>query len=464
MSESEIRPYDFADGFQRKILALAVRSNLLVKAPGAFQARFFGVSRLQSPRRRLAEIIEKFAEQNRNERPGVETMDELVRRESASLKPNEKEAFETEWLAIRTAEVTDPTFVIEEVRQWAKDSALTAAVVKAADLIETSRRIGKQDKLVDIRKMIDDALATGEPESESGLTLIAGSHSALWEEDHTRRKVSTGFRRFDVSLDGGPQFGEVMYMLAPPGGGKSASLLNLALNASRSRKGVAFFSYEMSKRALVMRMDRNITSATKGMLRERPSLVDWAVEGLVAGGAKEVWIQEFSARKHGVEEAVRIVERRRGLGQEVELVVFDFLNTMSSAKGEREKRHELAAISREISAAARELDVVVWSAALVNRKAMEKEVIRKNDIAEAFEVAAVADGMVAICGSQETRAKGQRRLFLAKLREEEDEKDVGLYQLDLARMIFREIKEEVPAPDDKVYVIKQGSSVGLRVP
>lgn len=435
------RPYDFGEAFQRKIVALAVRGDLLVRAPGAFQARFFGASRIQSPRRRLAEIVEKFAEQNRNERPGVETMDELVRREALLLKPGEREAFETEWQAARAAEIPDPGFVVGEVRKWAKDAALGAAVMRAAEIIESSRKVGRQDTLPDIRKIMDDALAVGEPEGEGGISLLEGSHSALWAEDHTRRKVPTRFRTLDEALDGGPQFGEAMYILAPPGGGKSAFLINLTVNAARSRRGSAFFSYEMTKRAMIMRMDRSIARATKGEIRGRPVLVDLAVEGLRAGGSGDIWVQEFSARKQGVEEAVRVVERRRGQGQEIDVVFFDFLNIMTASKAEREKRMELAAISREIAAAAKELDVVAWSAALVNRKGTEKEVIRKNDIAEAFEVAAVADGMIAICGSKETRERGQRRLFLAKLREEEDEKDAGLYQFDGARMLFRELEE-----------------------
>ena len=123
------------------------------------------------------------------------------------------------------------------------------------------------------------------------------------------------------------------------------------------------------------------------------------------------------------------------------VVVFDYLNIMSPARQERELRHQLPAISREMSAIAKELDVVVWSAALVNRKSVEKERIKKTDIAEAFEVVAVADGMIAICAPQELRQLGQRRLYLAALREEEDERDGGIYQLDLDRMTFREAKD-----------------------
>lgn len=149
------------------------------------------------------------------------------------------------------------------------------------------------------------------------------------------------------------------------------------------------------------------------------------------------------------------MERRRGMGHEVSVIIYDYLNIMSPARQERELRHQLPAISREMSAIAKELDVVVWSAALVNRKSVEKERIKKTDIAEAFEVVSVADGMIAICAPHELRQQSQRRLYLAALREEEDERDGGIYQIDLDRMIFKEVKDY-----DREYVLRDSPGEG----
>jgi hypothetical protein len=121
---------------------------------------------------------------------------------------------------------------------------------------------------------------------------------------------------------------------------------------------------------------------------------------------------------------------------------------MTPAKTESEKRHELTAISREMAELGKSLDVAVWSAALVNRKAVNKERIKKTDIGEAFEVIAVADGMVAICAPPELLQQGKRSLYLAALREEGDERDAGVYHLDLDRMVFREAQYEPQASVD----------------
>ena len=94
-----------------------------------------------------------------------------------------------------------------------------------------------------------------------------------------------------------------------------------------------------------------------------------------------------------------------------------------------------------------ELRTVVWSAALTKKEATNKKVVHKTDITESFEVIAVLDGAVAVCGNEEMRQQHRRNLFLAALREEEDERMAGTYEVDLAKMRFREVEEEEAADD-----------------
>ena len=118
---------------------------------------------------------------------------------------------------------------------------------------------------------------------------------------------------------------------------------------------------------------------------------------------------------------------------------------LSSSTRERELRHELARTSREIAALTRRLDVVTWSAALVKREAVNKARVRKQDISESFEVVAVADGMTAICGTEEMREAGLGVLYQVAQREEEDEREAGTYRVDRARGTFTPFYER---PDE----------------
>ncbi len=175
--------------------------------------------------------------------------------------------------------------------------------------------------------------------------------------------------------------------------------------------------------------------ATKEELRADLTKLRAVFQGMRAAGSGEIYVQEQPTQRKGSVAAVgREVERIRREGGKIDVVIFDYLNIMGSKRNEKEKRHELAAISREMSDLAKDLDVLVWSAALVNKKAVGKETITKTDIAEAFEVIAVLDGAVTICSPPGLLKASARRMWVAAAREEQDEVLAGDYKVDFARM------------------------------
>jgi hypothetical protein len=188
---------------------------------------------------------------------------------------------------------------------------------------------------------------------------------------------------------------------------------------------------------MALRVDRMLSRSTREELEDDESRLTLAYDGLRAAGAEELYIDEQPPQQaNAVANAARRVQEIRRKGGKVDVVVFDYLNIMGASVKEKEKRHELARVSRDISAAARELDVLTWSAALVNRQAVNKRVVRKTDVAEAFEVVAVADGMVAICGTLKMIQAGLRRFRVVAAREEQDEVNAGDYRVDFSRMLI----------------------------
>jgi replicative DNA helicase len=446
MPDVPVQLYDWTDDFVRKVLALAARGEMSRLAPGAFQSRFFGVpgaQRVRSPRQRLAEIIERFTSTANGDRLDEITMDQLVKETGERLKPNERALLDQEWRAIRSMAIPDPQYVIERVRHWALKAAASDAAMRIAELIATDGNGGKKVDRKDIRNLMDEALRVGEADGQWQGYLLRDAQERIagWGLDDSANHMPTGFEALDHVLNGGPMPGEVFYVMAPPKGAKTALLLNLALNASRARHNVAFFSYEMMVPRMLSRMDRNISRCTKHELRSDISGLERAVAGFRMSGAGEVVVHQFQARKQGCAEALRVVESLRANGIPVDMIVMDYLNIMSGESREHEKRHELAAISREMSQLAKELQVNMWSAALVKKEAVNKPRVYKTDITESFEVIAVLDGAIAVCSTEEMRQQYLRRLFAAALREEEDERDAGLYEVDLSRMLFREVPE-----------------------
>jgi len=321
--------------------------------------------------------------------------------------------------------------------------------VRAGEMLRQAAGRRRPEERQAIRKMVDEALTLGEAPVLRGAGYFADLKDRLrrWvETDDVLGKVPTGFVLLDAALDGGTGKGEAMYILAPPKGGKTHALLQCAMTASMAGVGVAWFSYEVKLNAMLMRMDRHAAGADKRALRQSPGRLRDAAKGRRGMGAAEIWVEQFAARKQGCEEALKICERRRAEGWPVGLVVVDYLNIMSAQKGEKEKRHELSAISRDIAALGRALDVPVWSAALVNRAAVDKPVIRATDIAEAYEVISVLDGGVALCATRDERAMRPPRCrpFLAVAREDESELPLGVYERLADQMRWRLVSERWP--------------------
>ncbi len=253
-------------------------------------------------------------------------------------------------------------------------------------------------------------------------------------------KIPTGLPALDRALGDGPTRREVYYLLAPPKGAKTATLLRIALGAARRRFGVYVATFEMQSMRMMLRLDRMASRSSKAELRDDVARLERVLEGMRLMGTGNIWVEERPPQQSkSVPSVAKSVEKIRRNGGRVDLVVLDFLNIMGAAQAEREKRHDLARISREIAAMAKDLDVLVWSAALVNRAAVNKKVIRKTDIAEAFEVIAVMDGGIAICGTREMVANGYRRLWVAAGREFEDEVMAGDYRVDFDRMTIDSI-------------------------
>lgn len=441
---------DWSEQFQRLVLAAAVSGDLLGQLP--LDPTLFGPIASAgpiAPRQRLAELVVKYFEQY-GARPSPESLSQLALEAASRLGPEERSVLEAETAAVlRLGAPPDQAFVRDRVLEQLEHRSLYRAVIQAADQLQAGASAPA------IRELL---ARVGAPVDVNGERTVeyqadAAERLASWRQGvEYGERISTGLAGLDSVLRGGPTRREVHYFLAPPKGAKTAFLLMVASAAARRRLGVYVVTYEMQSIRMALRLDRMLSQSSKDELSSDAEQLERALTGLRLSGAGEIVIDERPPQRPGsVAEAAARVNQIRRSGGRVDVVVLDYLNIMGSSRSEREKRHELARISRDIAAMARELDVLVWSAALVNRQAVDKRTIRKSDIAEAFEVVAVADGMVAICGDQQMVRAGVRRLYVAAAREEADEVRAGDYLVDFSRMTIKPVREGAfdALPDSK---------------
>ena len=180
--------------------------------------------------------------------------------------------------------------------------------------------------------------------------------------------VTTGFDELD-KITSGWQASDLIIIAARPGMGKTAFALSLARNAALSKKPVAIFSLEMSKLQLVQRLiameaEINSKKIRNGQLDD----YEWKKlhEAVERMSNIEVYIDDTPA--------INIFElrakcRRMKQNHNIQMVVIDYLQLMSSApnqnRGNREQ--EISSISRALKSMAKELNVPVIALSQLSR-------------------------------------------------------------------------------------------------
>jgi len=237
--------------------------------------------------------------------------------------------------------------------------------------------------------------------------------------------LETGFMDLDDKTRG-LQAGEFIVLAARPSVGKSALALNIAEHiAVDMRRPVAFFSLEMSKEELALRLISSRAEVDGQALRK--GRVPTEKARYIAQDVLDVlkdaplYIDDTPA--------LRVIDlrakaRRLLAHHHVELIIVDYLQLMSSP-GAESRQVEVAGISRGLKALARELGVPVLAVAQLRRESEEHKRPRLSDLRESGAIEQDADVVLLLHreamrhtpGTKEhEQARGTAELIIAKQR------------------------------------------------
>ncbi|MEJ5170012.1 MAG: replicative DNA helicase [Fimbriimonadales bacterium] len=240
-----------------------------------------------------------------------------------------------------------------------------------------SKRLGKDFQAVgslatDFFRDIDQIMETGEP--------MTGVHTGFYALD----EMTTGFYP-----------GDLVIVAARPSMGKTALVLNFALNVARKRKGpVAIFSLEMSGAQLVRRLVSMISGVRGDVLKsthisdeQYTSIVD-ACEEL---SSLPIYIDD-SSEINGLEikGKCRRLQQQHG---ELALIVVDYLQLMRATRRVENRVQEVGEIARSLKAVAKDLGVPVVALSQLSRSVETREGRKPqlSDLRESGSIEAEAD-------------------------------------------------------------------------
>lgn len=194
---------------------------------------------------------------------------------------------------------------------------------------------------------------------------------ALQRNDARLTGVPSGFADLD-EMTTGFQKSELIIVAARPSMGKTAFCLNIATHAAVEGVGVAIFSLEMSKDALVQRMlcsEARVDSQAvrRGTIREAELTRLARAAGILQHCP--IWIDDTPALTLL---EMRSKARRLRADNEIGLVVVDYLQLMRSPEYADNRVQEISDISRSLKQLARELEVPVVALSQLSRASEQR--------------------------------------------------------------------------------------------
>jgi replicative DNA helicase len=262
---------------------------------------------------------------------------------------------------------------VEHYARIVKEKSVLRSLIFSANRIITHAYEGEQeaDLLLDqaekaIFEIAEDRIREGfVPLRE----LVQGSFATIEQLQQHKGAVTgvpSGFEALDY-MTSGFQAGDLVIVAARPSMGKTSLVLNIAQHVGHLGGTVGFFSLEMSRQQLFLRM---LTSEARidahkfrgGFLTEK----DYGKLSHALGVLAEMPIYIDDSPAIGVLE-MRAKARRLTAAHGLKLLVVDYLQLMQGRGRFENRQAEVASISRSLKALAKELGVPVLALSQLSR-------------------------------------------------------------------------------------------------
>jgi replicative DNA helicase len=179
----------------------------------------------------------------------------------------------------------------------------------------------------------------------------------------------THLTELDNLLNGGFGKGNLVIIAGRPGMGKTALMMQSALNQALDKIPVAIFTFEMTKTDIILRLQNNVTQLNSYEIKHLQSITHR--ESLAQGG-KIIASLPITMNDTSV---MNIIELRGKIKEYVskygvEVVYIDYLGLISKIQGFKgEERHHIGLITRMLKITAKELNIAIVLLSQLNRGA-----------------------------------------------------------------------------------------------
>ncbi len=298
--------------------------------------------------------------------------------EELQRKKNLEEAGGIEYLASLTDDIPLLSNVLQYIK-IIKDKAMLRQLIKVSRENINEVLCGTEDVEIVLDTAASKIMAITESRASGDFKpisqLVSNGIEELEKLRNTKGFVTglpTGFEQLD-KMTTGFHPGELIILAARPGVGKTSMALNMAAHiAKETERGVAIFSLEMSDAMLTQRLlcaDAHI--GKKPIIEGTLSQDSWYK--LQAAADRLQRLKIFIDDKAGIGSMEIRSKVRSLISREVICMVFvDYLQLMRIEGKSENRQQEVARITGDLKALAKEMNLPVMALSQLNRKATQR--------------------------------------------------------------------------------------------
>lgn len=427
--------YEFEVDFQQRIVALMMRDpKFMRRTEGLVRPEYMDTEAMSF----LVDITNDYFNKYRRIPRGKAIVGELFKDAFAKKRIRDelkREVIET-YKAVNKVTLEDGDYIADKVGEFARKQAVIQAYFKSQNLIDKGDLDGAM-------KIMDKAFKVGSLEKFEEIDY--------WNDIEARTQyrkdkaaglikpngITTGIPRLDKMLyHQGWGRKELSCILGGAKRGKSMGLGFFAVNASKAGYNVLYITLEVAGEIIADRNDANVASVEMDLLENKMHEVHDHVSreaGKTSRGALK--IISFPAGTFTPSMLRRVLERYRAEGLIFDLICPDYADIMAPDHYTESPIENSKQIWLGLRAIAHEEDAAVLTATQTNRDGFKNDTARAEDAAEDFNKVRIADLMMSINRSDEEKAAGEARLFMAASRNQAGEVTIKIKQ-NLSKMQF----------------------------
>ena len=329
---------------------------------------------------------------------------------------------------------------LEEFEGFTKQKELERAILKAADLLEK----GEYDP---VEKLIKDAVQISLTK-DMGTDYFLDPRSRLMRIKDNNGQVSTGWLSLDKLLYGGFNRGELNIFAGGSGSGKSLFMQNIAVNWVLQGLNGVYITLELSEELTGMRIDSMLTNvASKDIFKDIDN-VEMKLN-MIKRKSGELQIKYMPAQSNVNDIRAYLKELQIKTGKRIDFVMLDYMDLLMPVSAKVSPSDLFVKdkyVAEEVRNLAKELKILLVTAAQLNRSAVEEIEFDHSHISGGISKINTADNLFGIFTSRAMREHGRYQIQCMKTRSSSGVGQKVDLEFDIDSLRIRDCDEtEAPA-------------------